>query len=71
MHEQVDIAQWINTLELALLMAAEALVSAEASFTLSDFPTVPFTDNTLNAFVNNTLPQLDLTESDVEDVYSC
>ncbi|KAI1819369.1 hypothetical protein F4861DRAFT_146977 [Xylaria intraflava] len=70
-QQDVNFAHWVECFESTLTTAAETLVFANTSFTLSDFPLLRLTDERIDTLVNEILPSMGLKEADIEDIYPC
>ncbi|KAF4539218.1 Nonribosomal peptide synthase protein [Lasiodiplodia theobromae] len=70
MKHQDAISDWIQECERSLRMAADQLSRISATqYTLSDFPLLPTNYDGLEELVTKTLPGLDISADNVEDVY--
>ncbi|KAF9636542.1 putative nonribosomal peptide synthase protein [Lasiodiplodia theobromae] len=70
MKHQDAISDWIQECERSLRMAADQLSRISATqYTLSDFPLLPTNYDGLDQLVTKTLPGLDISADNVEDVY--
>ncbi|TVY84983.1 Nonribosomal peptide synthetase [Lachnellula suecica] len=65
------IHEWIVSCEQSLKSLALELPSQPRKFTLSDFPLIPSTYYTLEAFVTSKLPKYNISSTEVEDMYPC
>ncbi|RYP49816.1 hypothetical protein DL768_004545 [Monosporascus sp. mg162] len=69
--ETRPVDQWISNYEQSLCGLARTLPSLARSYSLVDFPLIPFTYPMLDRFVSETLPESGLSVSDIEDGYPC
>ncbi|EKG18856.1 AMP-dependent synthetase/ligase [Macrophomina phaseolina MS6] len=70
MRHQGSISEWIQECERSLRLAANRLASISATqYTLSDFPLLPADYESLDQLITKTLPGLDVSVDNVEDVY--
>jgi non-ribosomal peptide synthase protein (TIGR01720 family) len=71
-QRQSDITRWVQAWEQSLIEAAQRLSYMRVEPTLSDFPLLPLTYQSLEKLKNEQLPQIGLTSfSDIEDIYPC
>jgi hypothetical protein len=65
------ISNWISACERSLKSIAMDFPSQSPKSTLSDFPLMPFTYDTIDRFITQALPQCGISSSEVEDIYPC
>ncbi|KAK6815196.1 hypothetical protein RU639_008655 [Aspergillus parasiticus] len=70
MKHQDAIRKWILKCQCSLRDAAETLMQSKR-YTLTDFPLLPLTYKSLERFINQTLPEIGLSATQVEDSYPC
>jgi amino acid adenylation domain-containing protein/non-ribosomal peptide synthase protein (TIGR01720 family) len=73
MHHQQNIKRWITECRDTFEEVVERLadITGESSFTLSDFPLLPISYDGLQTIVTRSLPQVGITQDQVEDIYPC
>lgn len=73
MQHQQDIRRWITECQETLEEIVERLaaITEKRSFTLSDFPLLPISYDGLQKIVARSLPQVGITQEQVEDIYPC
>lgn len=71
-HQQ-DILRWVKECQETFVEIVERLASStgESSFTLSDFPLLPISYDGLQKIVTRSLPQVGITQDQVEAIYPC
>ncbi|KAK5624976.1 hypothetical protein RRF57_000692 [Xylaria bambusicola] len=62
---------WISNYNQSLCELARTLPLLTRSYTLVDFPLMPFTYSMLDEFTSVTLPEYGLSLADIEDAYPC
>ncbi|EFE37496.1 nonribosomal peptide synthase, putative [Trichophyton verrucosum HKI 0517] len=71
MKHQDAIGQWIRNCACSLREAVEGLIAHEESPTLSDFPLLPLTYQSLTQLTTEVLPQSGLSLADIDEIYPC
>jgi amino acid adenylation domain-containing protein/non-ribosomal peptide synthase protein (TIGR01720 family) len=73
MQHQQDIRRWITECRETFEEIVERLaaITEEPSFTLSDFPLLPISYDGLQKIVTRSLPQVGISQDQVEDIYPC
>lgn len=69
--ETRPVEQWIANYEQSLCDLARNLPSRSLTYSLVDFPLMPFNYTTLDEFAKVTLPRYGLSMDEVEDIYPC
>ncbi|KAL2788506.1 hypothetical protein BJX66DRAFT_340179 [Aspergillus keveii] len=71
MSHQQHVRDWLHGYVSAVRSFVSELANATPTFTLTDFPLVTLTPESLKALRNDILPDADITPQEVEDIYPC
>ncbi|KAL3453178.1 hypothetical protein BJX65DRAFT_302095 [Aspergillus insuetus] len=71
MSHQQHVHDWLHGHVSAIRAFVSELSSASPTFTLTDFPLVTLTPESLKALQHDILPEADITPQEVEDIYPC
>ncbi|KAK2841631.1 NRPS [Arthroderma sp. PD_2] len=71
MKFQSAIRSWAELCKSTLSDAAQQLVGLEPSYTLSDFPLLPLTYDSIHQLMTQSLNEHDISHGQIEDIYPC
>ncbi|KAL3485728.1 hypothetical protein BJX62DRAFT_242666 [Aspergillus germanicus] len=71
MNHQQHVHDWLHGYASAIRNFVSELSTASPTFTLTDFPLVTLTPESLKALQDDILPDADITPQEVEDIYPC